>query len=77
MLLDFYKVKANQELIDACENDWRFCIPSDIAEGGFIPRTPYVLLSGDANWHGLDRLESRLLEVVEEKRRTNQKSRRP
>ena len=77
MLLDFYKVKADQELIDACESDWRFCIPADIAENGFIPRTPYVRLSDDANWHGLDRLESRLLEVVEEKRRTNQKSRRP
>lgn len=77
MLLDFYKVKTDQELIDACENDWRFCIPTDIAEDGFIPRTPYVRLADDANWYGLDRLESRLLEVVEEKRRVNQKSRRP
>jgi len=77
MLLDFYKVKTDQKLIDACESDWRFCIPADIAEDGFIPRTPYVRFSGDANWFGLDRLESRLLEVVEEKRRANTQSRRP
>ena len=76
MLLAFYNVNTDQELINACENDWRFCIPADIAEDGFIPRTPYVKLQEDPNWHTLGMLEARLLQVVDDKRHSNQKSRR-
>lgn len=68
MLFAFYNVGVDEELIVACENDWRFCIPKDIAVSGFIPRTPYVKLDKDDNWKPLSELEKRLLEVVNEKR---------
>ena len=69
ILYDFYNVKNDRELINACNNDWRFVIPNDIAENGYIPRTPYVKLSGDVNWFDITQLEERLLKVVEEKRK--------
>jgi hypothetical protein len=76
MLFHHYSVNNERDLVTACENDWRFCIPSDIAVDGFIPRTPYVLLENDKSWRSLDELEERLLTVVEEKRRTTHISRR-
>lgn len=39
MLLNFYGVKSDEDLIVACENDWRFCIPKDIAVNGLISQT--------------------------------------
>ena len=76
MLLKFYGVKSDADLIAACESDWRFCIPKDIAVDGFIPRTPYVKLDADANWKPLAKLEDRLLQVVEEKRKSTKTTRR-
>lgn len=76
MLFDYYHVGTDEELKSACENDWRYCIPTDIAVDGFIPRTPYVRLHNDSNWQPLDQIEDRLLEVVEEKRKIEQQSRR-
>lgn len=76
MLYKFYKVKSDEELIAACESDWRFVIPKDIAVDGFIPRTPYVKLSNDENWKPLSKIEERLLEVVEEKRKSAKTTRR-
>lgn len=76
MLYKFYKVSTDEELVVACETDWRFCIPKDIAEGGFIPRTPYVKLLNDPNWKPISTLEDRLLQVVEEKRKSSQTTRR-
>lgn len=76
VLYDFYKVNSDKNLITACENDWHYCIPKDIAVDGFIPRTPYVKLDNDDNWKPLSRIEERLLEVVEEKRKSNQTTRR-
>jgi len=76
MLLSFYGVKSDEDLIVACENDWRFCIPKDIAVDGFIPRTPYVKLEADDNWKPLAELEGRLLQVVEEKRKSAKTTRR-
>lgn len=76
LLYDFYKVSTDEDLIHACENDWRYCIPKDIAEEGFIPRTPYVRLDHDPNWKPLSKIEERLLDVVEEKRKSNQATRR-
>lgn len=75
-LFDFYNVNNEIKLIKACENDWRFCIPQDIAEDGYIPRTPYVLLQDDPNWISLSEIEVRLLKVVEEKRSSTKNSRR-
>lgn len=72
----FYKVNSDEELIEVCANDWRFVIPKDIAIDGFIPRTPYVMLENDPNWNSISKLEEKLLEVVEERRKFSQSSRR-
>ena len=74
LLYQHYSVSNDHDLIDASFDDWRYCIPEDIAEEGFIPRTPYVRLTNDPNWRPLPELEARLLEVVENKR--SQTSRR-
>ncbi|MCD4694645.1 MAG: hypothetical protein K8S16_00285 [Bacteroidales bacterium] len=77
MLYEFYVVDNDLDLIKSTENDWRFCIPEDIAEEGFVPRTPYVVLNNDSNWRPVSELEKRLIEVVNQKRqRRNQTSRR-
>ncbi|MCA6380950.1 MAG: hypothetical protein IM574_13045 [Cytophagales bacterium] len=76
LLYNFYSASNDAELITACESDWRYCIPVDIAIEGFIPRTPYVKLESDINWKPLASIEQRLLQVVEEKRRSNQTTRR-
>lgn len=76
LLYEFYLVLSDKELIYACANDWRYCIPKDIAVDGFIPRTPYVKLENDDIWKPLTTIEDRLLEVVEEKRKSNKTTRR-
>lgn len=76
MLYEFYRVDNDASLIEACENDWRFAIPSDIAIEGFIPRTPYVKLNDDENWRPISEIEARILRVVEDKRRTSRVTRR-
>ncbi|MBC8182475.1 hypothetical protein H8E88_15355 [candidate division KSB1 bacterium] len=48
-LYHYYSVDNAEDLIVACAKDWRFCIPETIAIDGFIPRTPYVILSNDSN----------------------------
>jgi hypothetical protein len=73
MLYEHYETDNDIDLIVKCENDWRFCIPSDIAEGGFIPRTPYVKLANDDNWKPISEIERRLLEVVDEKHKPRAK----
>ena len=75
-LFEFYGVSSDKDLISACRNDWRYCIPKDIGENGFIPRTPYVKLSGDENWKALSTIEERLLKVVDEKRKSIKPTRR-
>ena len=76
MLYAFYNVDNDEDLIEACEGDWRYAIPADIAEDGFIPRTPYVKLNDDENWRPLADIETRLLRVVDEKRKSTHNSRR-
>lgn len=70
-----YQTNNNEDLLEACYSDWRFCIPSDIAVDGFIPRTPYVKLLNDENWNPISGIEPRLLELVDEKRRSNTRRR--
>lgn len=71
ILKDYYKVSTRRELEVACNQDWRFAFPEDIAEdcNGImaIPRTPYVALSGDPHWFGIDQLAHRLEEKAIEK----------
>ena len=76
LLFEFYNVSTDDDLIQACENDWRFAIPKDIAVEGFIPRTPYVKLENDENWRPISQLERKLLQVVKDKRESHQPTRR-
>ena len=76
LLYVHYAVNSDEELIITSQNDWRFCIPKDIAVEGFIPRTPYVKLENDENWKPIKTVENRLLEVVEEKRKRDHSTRR-
>lgn len=69
VLYAYYEVHESDDLINASNNDWRFVIPSDIAEGNVIPRTPYVCLKGDPNWTTIDKLENRLIKIVDSKRK--------
>jgi len=64
VLYDHYGVSTSDELSRAASKDWRFVLPVDIAEDGFIPRTPSVLLSQDPNWHPLDQLQEHLEAIV-------------
>lgn len=74
LLFDFYQVKSKANLIIACQNDWRFAIPSEIAIDGFIPRTPYVKLFEDKNWWKVDSLEDKLMKIIEQKRITTRRN---
>ncbi len=67
ILREHYGAAANDDLIPLCASDWRFCDPQDIAEDGFVPRTPTVELTDDPNWKPLTQLESVLLSIVERK----------
>lgn len=64
ILKDFYHVTTDRELEEACNNDWRFVFPEDIAEDCngtlAIPRTPYVALENDQHWFDFSQLEDRL-----------------
>lgn len=67
VLYDYYHVCNKKELVKACNSDWRFAIPKDIAdEDGVIPRTPYVALKDDANWTTIDKISDRLEKFVSE-----------
>jgi hypothetical protein len=68
ILYEYYGVTDDIQLLSACYNDWRFCIPSDIGVEGFIPRNPKVRLLDDPNWRPLSELEDRLMQVVRDKR---------
>jgi len=74
MLFEFYKVNTDSDLKLACEADWRFVIPTDIAQEKFIPRTPFVWLENDPHWFSIDNLDARLLEVVNEKKAASKKT---
>lgn len=67
-LYSYYGVNDDKDLIEACNKDWRFAIPSDIAEGNVIPRTPYVCLENDVNWFSIDELDDRLRPIIEMKK---------
>ena len=59
-----YGVNTQEELSHATYSDWRFVLPKDIAENGFIPRTPYVLFENDPHWHSLKEIEAILTELI-------------
>lgn len=73
LLYAYYHVTDVPTLIDATNKDWRFVLPTAIAEdiGGYkvIPRTPSVLLSNDPNWLPLTQIEAALEAIVRAKSR--------
>ena len=72
ILYNHYGVSDTISLIDATNKDWRFVLPTAIAEdmAGYdvIPRTPSVLLTHDPNWQSLDRIQPALEAIVRVKR---------
>ena len=64
ILMSYYNVTDENELLEAANKDWRFVLPEDIAVDGFIPRTPYVLLQNDPYWRPLGELNQKLTELV-------------
>lgn len=72
-LKEWYGVSKDRDLIFAAYSDWRFVFPTDIAEKGFIPRTPFVNFENDPNWHFVREIEAKLTELI--RLRRGQKSR--
>lgn len=71
-----YAVFDEQRLIQRAYEDWRFVFPTEIAEEGFIPRTPAVCLADDAHWKPLAQLQTRLVELVSQKIHSRRRSHR-
>ena len=70
ILYNYYHVSNNTDLLNACYKDWRFAVPEEIAlPDGSIPRTPDVYLNADADpyWFTSERLEMKLLTIVDRK----------
>ena len=63
-----YGVSTDQEIIEHAYGDWRFVFPRNIAEGGFIPRTPTVFLADDPNWKPMTMLDESLTALVRARR---------
>ena len=78
LLYEHYGVSDNRSLVDAASKDWRFVLPSTIAEEveGFlvIPRTPSVLLVDDPNWRPLNQIQPALEAIVKVKSRQPHRS---
>jgi len=76
VLYKHYGASNDEEMLKAADNDWRFVLPTEIADAsGFIPRTPYVLLVNDAYWLPLSQLQTKLGEVVRQKWQRSRSSR--
>ena len=67
ILYAYYNVSDRETLLDAASQDWRFALPSHIAQDGLIPREPFVLLSNDPNWLPLDQIQPQLEAIVRAK----------
>ncbi|MBM4275586.1 MAG: hypothetical protein FJ128_02500 [Deltaproteobacteria bacterium] len=67
ILSNYYKVHDRDDLLKRIANDWRFVIPAEISEKGFIPRTPLVLLENDPNWLPINQIETKMLKIVRDK----------
>ena len=64
-LKEHYGVSTDAELRRCSYDDWRVCIPNDIAdENGVIPRTPRVLMTDDPNWFGFDQLAAKIRTLI-------------
>lgn len=68
ILYAHYGVVTTDILLSTMLNDWRFVLPSAIAEEGFIPRTPGVRLANDPNWLPIEDLETHLEAIVQTRR---------
>jgi hypothetical protein len=73
--LDHYACSTGEELVGKASRDWRFVFPKDIAESGFVPRTPYVTMQEDPNWRPIEKLEELLLKLAAEKELVRKKHR--
>lgn len=69
VLFRLYGVNNTSDLEKSAAKDWRFALSKDIAEDEFIPRTPFVRLRDDPDWKPLAELPTKLLQIVEAKRK--------
>lgn len=78
ILYEHYGVSDTLSLVDAASKDWRFVLPTAIAEDveGFsvIPRTPSVLLVNDPSWQPLSQIQPVLEAIVRAKSRLPHRS---
>ncbi len=77
ILYNYYHASDDATLIEAASLDWRFVLPTEIAENGLIPRTPTVYLEGDPHWLPITELPKKAEEVVRQrvsKRRSGRSS---
>ena len=64
-LKEFYNVSTDDELRRKTYEDWRICLPKNIAQtDGTLPRTPKVLMENDPNWLGLEELSITLRTLI-------------
>ena len=64
-LKEHYGVDADADLRRKTYDDWRVCLPRDIAlDDATLPRCPTVLMSDDPNWFGLDELAGNLRKLI-------------
>ena len=63
-LKQFYHADTDAEIRRGAYDDWRFCLPADIAVDNVIPRTPKVFMENDPNWRKLDHLSECLLLMI-------------
>ena len=61
----YYGVTSDDELRRKAYDDWRVCLPVNIAQSdGTIPRTPRVLMENDPNWFHLEDLSSNIRTLI-------------
>lgn len=64
-LKGFYGVTTDDELKRKAYDDWRVCLPVDIAlSDSTIPRTPRVLMENDPHWFKLSDIATRLRTLI-------------
>lgn len=63
-----YGVATDQELRRVAYDDWRACVPTDIAQSdGTLARTPRIRMDNDPHWFRLEQLEGRLKQLIDER----------
>lgn len=68
ILQDHYGATSEIDLLRCAYSDWRFCVCTEIAVDGFLPRTPVVRLKNDPKWRPISEMEKTAIKLVEQRR---------